>query len=86
MFKDTKFSTTTDTCLRVEVVDLLVEEVFKQTNPEEPLEACLTHGATKEDENHYIVVYAFHFDSAAPTPYGGMRDGEAGKLRVYCRR
>ncbi|KAL5788197.1 hypothetical protein ACOSP7_005146 [Xanthoceras sorbifolium] len=51
------------------MIDPLVEEVFKQTNPAEPLEACLTHGATKKDENDRIDEYAFRFDSAAPMPY-----------------
>ncbi|KAL5776941.1 hypothetical protein ACOSP7_009867 [Xanthoceras sorbifolium] len=58
-------------CHRLDVVDPLVEEVFKQTNPEEPLEAYLTHKATKEHENHHIAEYAFRFDLAAPSPYRG---------------
>ncbi|KAL5732804.1 hypothetical protein ACOSP7_032151 [Xanthoceras sorbifolium] len=70
VFKVTKFATTVDTCLRVDAVDSLVEEVFHESNPEEPLEACLTHGATKEAENDSIAEYALRFDSAALMPYG----------------
>ncbi|KAL5734294.1 hypothetical protein ACOSP7_032155 [Xanthoceras sorbifolium] len=59
-------------CFKVDVVDPLVKEVFRQTYLGEPLEACITHGATKEDENPDIVECALRLDSAAPNPYGGM--------------
>ncbi|KAL5734310.1 hypothetical protein ACOSP7_032171 [Xanthoceras sorbifolium] len=73
VFKATKFATTANTCLRVDAVDSLVEEAFEKSNPEEPLEACLAHGETKEEENDSIAEYAFHLDSAPPIPYGGRR-------------
>ncbi|KAL5797868.1 hypothetical protein ACOSQ2_002688 [Xanthoceras sorbifolium] len=69
VFKATKFTTTTDTCLRVDAVDSLVEEVFQKSNPKEPLEACLTHRATKEEEKDNIAKYVFRLDSTAPMPY-----------------
>ncbi|KAL5865639.1 hypothetical protein ACOSQ3_003153 [Xanthoceras sorbifolium] len=52
----------------MDAVDSLVEEVFHGSNPEEPLEACLNQGATKEAENDSIAEYAFLLDSVALMP------------------
>ncbi|KAL5744034.1 hypothetical protein ACOSQ2_027150 [Xanthoceras sorbifolium] len=65
------------------MVYLLVEEVFRQTYPEEPLEAIITHGATKEDEDQDITECALRLNSAVPNPYGLLQNHQTA-LQFAC--
>ncbi|KAJ9177627.1 hypothetical protein P3X46_012827 [Hevea brasiliensis] len=47
-----------DPCLRVDVIDEIVEEEFRKRYPEDPLENCLVHSKTKKDENLEVAAFA----------------------------
>ncbi|XP_058005376.1 uncharacterized protein LOC110668858 [Hevea brasiliensis] len=45
-------------CLRVDVIDEIMEEEFRKRYPEDPLENCLVHSRTTKDENPEVVAFA----------------------------
>ncbi|XP_057986640.1 uncharacterized protein LOC131171190 [Hevea brasiliensis] len=47
-----------DPCLRVDVIDEIVEAEFKKRYPEDPLENCLVHRRTTKDENPKVAAFA----------------------------
>ncbi|XP_058009636.1 uncharacterized protein LOC131183241 [Hevea brasiliensis] len=47
-----------DECLKVDIVDKLVEEEFHKAHPEDPLEACIVHSHTSDNENTKTIAYA----------------------------
>ncbi|XP_057986490.1 uncharacterized protein LOC131171051 [Hevea brasiliensis] len=47
-----------DPCLKVDVIDEIVEEEFRKRYPEDPLENCLVHSKTTKDENPKVVAFA----------------------------
>ncbi|XP_058000800.1 uncharacterized protein LOC131179101 [Hevea brasiliensis] len=47
-----------DPCLRVDVIDEIVEEEFRKRYPEDPLENCLVHSRTTNDENREVAAFA----------------------------
>ncbi|XP_057984600.1 uncharacterized protein LOC131169397 [Hevea brasiliensis] len=47
-----------DPCLRVDVIDEIVEAEFKERYPEDPLENCLVHSRTTKDENPEVAAFA----------------------------
>ncbi|XP_057996598.1 uncharacterized protein LOC131175918 [Hevea brasiliensis] len=47
-----------DPCLRVDVIDEIVEAEFKEKYPEDPLENCLVHSRTTKDENPKVEAFA----------------------------
>ncbi|XP_057996533.1 uncharacterized protein LOC131175871 [Hevea brasiliensis] len=47
-----------DPCLRVDVIDEIVEVEFKKRYPEDPLENCLVHSRTTKDENPEVTAFA----------------------------
>ncbi|KAJ9177101.1 hypothetical protein P3X46_012353 [Hevea brasiliensis] len=57
-----------NSCLRIEVVDELVGEVFKKQHPEDPLEACLVHNIKKGDEIEEATEYAQILEGNSPLP------------------
>ncbi|XP_058005415.1 uncharacterized protein LOC131181384 [Hevea brasiliensis] len=46
-----------DKCLRVNIIDKLVEEIFQKRYPEDPLKACIVHSNTVDNENKEIVAF-----------------------------
>ncbi|XP_057989070.1 uncharacterized protein LOC110660361 [Hevea brasiliensis] len=46
----------------------LIEEEFRKRYPEDPLEACIMHSHTVEDENKEIAAYAQSFEANPPLP------------------
>ncbi|KAJ9167282.1 hypothetical protein P3X46_021946 [Hevea brasiliensis] len=55
-----------DTCLRVDIIDELVEEHFKKKYPEDPLENCLVHGGGIDYDNPHMAAYAQHLEGSPP--------------------
>ncbi|XP_058010464.1 uncharacterized protein LOC110663640 [Hevea brasiliensis] len=47
-----------DPCLRVDVIDEIVEEEFRKRYPEDPLENCLVHSKSTKDENPEVATFA----------------------------
>ncbi|KAJ9170746.1 hypothetical protein P3X46_018829 [Hevea brasiliensis] len=47
-----------DTCLRIDIIDELVEEHFRKKYPEDPLENCLVHGGSIDYDNPHVAAYA----------------------------
>ncbi|XP_058003967.1 uncharacterized protein LOC131180630 [Hevea brasiliensis] len=58
LFNTMKHKFEPDECLRVDIVDKQVEEEFHKTHPEDPLEACIVHSHTVNDENTEIATCA----------------------------
>ncbi len=50
-------------CLRVNIIDKLVEEEFHKRYPEDPFEVCIVHNNTINDENKEIASYAQSFEA-----------------------
>ncbi|KAJ9168544.1 hypothetical protein P3X46_020050, partial [Hevea brasiliensis] len=55
-----------DTCLRVDIIDELVEEHFRKKYPEDPLENCLVHGGGIDYNNPHVAAYAQHLEGSPP--------------------
>ncbi|KAJ9189474.1 hypothetical protein P3X46_000762, partial [Hevea brasiliensis] len=55
-----------DTCLRVDIIDELVEEHFRKKYPEDPLENCLVHGGGIDYDNPHVAAYAQHLKGSPP--------------------
>ncbi|KAJ9128670.1 hypothetical protein P3X46_034626, partial [Hevea brasiliensis] len=55
-----------DTCLRVDIIDELVEEHFRKKYPEDPLENCLVHGGGIDYDNPLVATYAQHLEGSPP--------------------
>ncbi|KAJ9159406.1 hypothetical protein P3X46_024914 [Hevea brasiliensis] len=55
-----------DTCLRVDIIDELVEEHFRKKYPEDPLENCLVHGGGIDYDNPHVAAYAQHLEGSLP--------------------
>ncbi|KAJ9167256.1 hypothetical protein P3X46_021920 [Hevea brasiliensis] len=55
-----------DTCLRVDIIDELVEEHFRKKYPEDPLENCLVHGGGINYDNPLVAAYAQHLEGSPP--------------------
>ncbi|XP_058003730.1 uncharacterized protein LOC131180131 [Hevea brasiliensis] len=47
-----------DPCLRVDIIDEIVEAEFRKRYPEDPLENCLVHSRTTKDENPEVAAFA----------------------------
>ncbi|XP_057994962.1 uncharacterized protein LOC110658808 [Hevea brasiliensis] len=47
-----------DPCLRIYVIDEIVEEEFRKRYHEDPLENCLVHSRTTKDENPKVIAFA----------------------------
>ncbi|XP_057999098.1 uncharacterized protein LOC131177939 [Hevea brasiliensis] len=47
-----------DPCLRVDIIDEIVEAEFRKRYPEDPLENCLVHSRIIKDENLEVVAFA----------------------------
>ncbi|XP_057999073.1 uncharacterized protein LOC110673467 [Hevea brasiliensis] len=50
-FRVKKYKLDPDECLRVDIIDKLVEEEFHKRYPVNPLEACIMHSHTVDDDN-----------------------------------
>ncbi|XP_057989058.1 uncharacterized protein LOC110659145 [Hevea brasiliensis] len=68
LFQAMKQKSEPDECLRVDIIDKLVEEEFQKRYPEDPLEAYIVHGHTVENENKEITAYAESFEVNPPLP------------------
>ncbi|XP_057985303.1 uncharacterized protein LOC131170262 [Hevea brasiliensis] len=58
LFQALKQKSEPDECLRVDIIDKLVEEDFQKRYPKDPLKACIVHGHIVENENKEIIAYA----------------------------
>ncbi|XP_021640314.2 uncharacterized protein LOC110635332 [Hevea brasiliensis] len=67
-FRAMTHKTVSDECLRVDVIDKLVEEEFQKRYPEDPLKACIVHNYTVENENKEIVAYEQSLEASLPLP------------------
>ncbi|XP_034197726.1 uncharacterized protein LOC117613201 [Prunus dulcis] len=54
VFEATKYPVESDSCFRVDIVEKVVSEKFKEEHPCDPLEACLVHSVTTEHEDPKI--------------------------------
>ncbi|XP_057998623.1 uncharacterized protein LOC110663240 [Hevea brasiliensis] len=55
-----------DKCLRVNIIDKLVEEIFQKRYPEDPLKACIVHSNTVDNENKEIVAFVRSLEASPP--------------------
>ncbi|KAJ9128932.1 hypothetical protein P3X46_034318 [Hevea brasiliensis] len=55
-----------DTCLRINIIDELIEEHFRKKYPEDPLENCLVHGGGIDYDNPHVAAYAQHLEGSPP--------------------
>ncbi|XP_058009520.1 uncharacterized protein LOC131183217 [Hevea brasiliensis] len=62
-----KYKPMSNECLKVDIIDKLVEEEFQKRYPKDPLEAYIVHSRTVEDENKENTGYAQSF-KATPLP------------------
>ncbi|XP_057985319.1 uncharacterized protein LOC131170277 [Hevea brasiliensis] len=89
LFQVVKQKSEPDECLRVGIIDKLMEEEFQMRYPEDSLEACIVHGHTVENENKEIVAYVeFLKDKRSPylsTNNATTRLGAAIRDNVQCK-
>jgi len=57
-----------ESCLRVDIINEIVQEHFRKSYPQDPLENCLVHGGSIDDDNHNIAAFAQHLESFPPHP------------------
>ncbi len=57
-----------DECLRVDIIDKLVKEEFHKTHPEYPLEACMVHSHTVDNENTEITACTKSLEASPSLP------------------
>ncbi|KAJ9135041.1 hypothetical protein P3X46_032265, partial [Hevea brasiliensis] len=57
-----------DECFKVDIIDEQVKEEFHKTHPKDPLEACIVHSYTVEDENTEIAACAQQLAAPPPLP------------------
>ncbi|XP_057997438.1 uncharacterized protein LOC131176361 [Hevea brasiliensis] len=68
LFQAMKQKSELDECLRVDIIDKLVEKEFQKRYPKDPLKACIVHGHTVENENKEIVAYVESLEVIPPLP------------------
>ncbi|XP_021689015.2 uncharacterized protein LOC110670987 [Hevea brasiliensis] len=68
LFRAMKHKSNTNECLRVDNIDKLVKEEFHKRYPKDPLEACIVHSNTIDDENKEIEAYIQSFKASPPLP------------------
>ncbi|XP_058003971.1 uncharacterized protein LOC131180641 [Hevea brasiliensis] len=68
LFRAVKHKLEPDECLRVNITDKLVEEELLKTHPEDPLEACIVHSHTADNENTKITACAQSLEASLSLP------------------
>ncbi|XP_057990621.1 uncharacterized protein LOC110671231 [Hevea brasiliensis] len=68
LFQAIKKKLNMDECLRIDIINELVEEEFKKKYPEDPLEAYVVHSSNIEDENKEIIACAQLLEASPPLP------------------
>ncbi|XP_057986700.1 uncharacterized protein LOC131171247 [Hevea brasiliensis] len=68
LFKAVKHKLKPDECLKVNITDKLVEEELHKTHPEDPLEACIMHCHTTDNENTEITAFAQSLEASLSLP------------------
>ena len=63
MSKAMKKPVDSENCMRLEVIEPLVEDFFKKTIPKDPLQVCIRESATKEDEDSEVAEHALYLDT-----------------------
>ncbi|XP_058009248.1 uncharacterized protein LOC131183153 [Hevea brasiliensis] len=58
LFRAIKHKLKPNECLRVDIIDKLVDEEFHKKHPEDPFEACIMHSHTADNENTEIAACA----------------------------
>lgn len=66
VFEAMKYPSTVDSCFQVDTISKLVTETFLESNPREPLEACITHSGTIHSENTSIRECAQYLEASPP--------------------
>ena len=61
-----KYPSTTDTCFNIDVIDEFVVDIFEESYPKEPLEACLAQSDTTNSENSKISNCAHYLEASPP--------------------
>jgi len=65
LFKASKFSSISDECHRIDVIDSLVWETMSDPDSNDPFEQCLLHDSSVKDENFELAMCA-QFLEASP--------------------
>ncbi|XP_057985280.1 uncharacterized protein LOC131170229 [Hevea brasiliensis] len=68
LFRAMKHKLDPDECLRVDIIDKLIEEQFHKKYPEDPFEACIVHSNIVDDDNKEITAYAQSIEASPPLP------------------
>ncbi|XP_021685681.2 uncharacterized protein LOC110668670 [Hevea brasiliensis] len=58
LFRTMKHKLEPDECLKVDIVDKIAKEAFYKAHPKDPLEACIVHSHTADNEDTKIIAYA----------------------------
>ncbi|XP_034203729.1 uncharacterized protein LOC117618238 [Prunus dulcis] len=70
VFEATKYPVEVDSCFRVDIVEKVVSEKFKEEHPCDPLEACLVHSVTTEHEDPKISEMVYFLEAMKLRPPG----------------
>lgn len=84
MSKEAKRPMEAENCMRVEVIEPLVDEFFRRGKPKEPLESCIIHRAFEEDDDNKVAECALHLNSLPMKNFRGQMhfiELGSGKLR-----
>ncbi|KAJ4724584.1 DNA-directed DNA polymerase [Melia azedarach] len=66
VFKAIKYPSMADSCLRMNIIDRLVQETFKEEHPQEPLEACIVHAQSTDAEDERVVECVRYLEATLP--------------------
>ncbi|XP_057984621.1 uncharacterized protein LOC131169411 [Hevea brasiliensis] len=68
LFSAIKHKLERDKCFKVNIIDKQIKEEFHKVHPEDPLEACIVHSHTAENENTKIAACAQSLIANPPLP------------------
>ncbi|XP_057986695.1 uncharacterized protein LOC131171241 [Hevea brasiliensis] len=68
LFRAVKHKLGLDECLRVDITNKLVKEELHKTHPEDPLEVCIVHSHTTDNENTKITACAQSLEVSPSLP------------------
>ncbi|TXG69610.1 hypothetical protein EZV62_004545 [Acer yangbiense] len=73
-------------CISAEVIEPLINEYFRRDSPTEPMEACIVHGATEDDDDEKVTECALFLNSETLTNFKGkwkFKELREGKLKTH---
>ena len=69
VFKSVKYSSSADTCFKIDVIDQFVDEKFQECSLEDSLEGCITQSKDITVEKNELKEQVMYLEANLPYPY-----------------